>query len=118
MRTKRGKASLRVAGVVLAAALLGACVVRPGPYGGAYVSVAPPPVRVEVVGEPPVPGYLWIGGYWGWVGDRHEWIPGRWEAPRPGYRYVPHAWVHEAPGWRLEPGRWERGEREHERDRR
>jgi len=100
-------------GVVLLAASLGACVVEPvGPrygYGyvpGVYVTVAPPEPRVEVVGVAPVPGYLWIGGYWGWAGGRHDWVPGRWEAPRPGYRYEPHRWEHEGGGWRLHEGRW------------
>ena len=85
---------------ILVASVLGACVVSPAPYygGGPYVAVAPPPAQVEVLGVPPVPGYIWLGGYWGWNGGRHEWVPGRWEAPRPGYRYVPHAWVHEGGG--------------------
>lgn len=103
----------RALALVLATASLGACVVAPArPYygGGAYVTVEPPAPRVEVIGVAPAPGYLWIGGYWGWNGGRHEWVPGRWEAPRPGYRWVPHAWVREGGGWRMHEGHWE-GER-------
>lgn len=57
-----------------AVTLLAGCVVRgsvevpaPAVYVGT-VSVAPPPPQVEVIGVPPQPGYLWIGGYWNWVG--------------------------------------------------
>jgi hypothetical protein len=100
----------RAIALFLATAALGACVVepvRPPYYGGAYVTVEPPPPRVEVIGVAPAPGYFWVSGYWGWAGGRHQWYPGRWEAPRPGYRYVPHAWVREGGGWRLHEGRWE-----------
>ena len=116
MRQQSGGRALRtVALLVGATALLGACVVGPvdpyAPYGygegGAYVSVAPPAPREEVIGVAPYPGWLWLTGYWAWVGGRHEWVGGRWEAPRPGYRYEPHRWVQERGGWRLHPGRWE-----------
>jgi hypothetical protein len=115
----------RAVALVLASAALGACVVQPVGYGGrpyygggAYVTVAPPAPQVEVVSVAPVPGYIWLSGYWGWNGGRHEWVPGRWEAPRPGYRYEPHHWEREGGGWRLHEGRWaeDRGgheEREH-----
>jgi hypothetical protein len=65
--------------------------------GGREVIVvrAPPPPRREVVPARPVPGQVWISGYWTWHGDRHIWVGGHFERP-------PHArarWV--------EP-RWER----------
>ena len=117
-----GGRSGRPPGRVAAAALiclaliaaLGACVVQPayGPYGGAYATVAPPAVQVEVQGIAPAPGYFWVAGYWGWFGNRHEWVPGRWEAPRQGYRYEPHRWEREGEGWRLHPGRWVEERRE------
>jgi hypothetical protein len=90
---------------------LGGCVVVPDQrhLAGGIVMVAPPAPQVEVVGAPPTPGWVWIGGYWGWVGDRHEWVPGHWVAPRPGRHWVPHQWVRQGDGWRLRPGRWERG---------
>ena len=96
--------------IVLGCTGLSACVVVPArPYGGGeYVAVAPPRPVVEVVGVAPAPGYFWVGGYWGWVGGRHEWRPGYWEAPRAGYRWVPHAWDHEERGWRTHEGHWER----------
>lgn len=117
---------LRLATVVVlaGASLLSACIVVPsgrryategryvdeGPYanGGEVVMVAPPQPQYEVVGVAPVPGYIWIGGFWNWIGSRHLWIGGRWEAPRQGYGYVPHRWQQDRRGWRSEPGRWER----------
>ncbi len=106
-----------------AAALLAGCVIAPPrPYPVAYgypqqtygdpyegvVGVAPPPQQREVVGVAPAYGYIWIGGFWNWVGGRHVWAGGRWEAPRPGYRWAPHRWEPVANGWRQRPGHWER----------
>jgi hypothetical protein len=95
---------------VLSAALSG-CVVVPDQrhYAGGVVMVAPPPPRVEVVDEAPTPGYVWLGGYWNWVGDRYAWAPGHWEARHPGQHWVVHQWVRQGDGWRMKPGHWERG---------
>jgi len=102
--------------LTLAALALGGCVVAPlAPYGGgvAYnetvVPVAPPPARVEYYGVAPLPGQIWIGGYWGWNGGRHVWAPGYWQTPRPGYRWTPHRWEQAPGGWRERPGYWGRG---------
>jgi hypothetical protein len=102
------------AACALAAAIslgLGGCVVVPdqGHYVGGVVMVAPPAPRVEVIGVAPTPGYVWIGGYWNWVGGKHVWVPGRWDRGRPGYHWEAHAWVREGDGWRMRPGRWVRG---------
>jgi hypothetical protein len=101
---------LRTCAVVMTVALA-ACVIVPDQShtAGGIVMVAPPPPRVETIESAPAPGYVWLGGYWGWVGDRHEWVPGHWEAPRPGRHWVAHQWVREGDGWRLKPGHWARG---------
>jgi hypothetical protein len=87
------------------------CVVVPdqGHYAGGVVMVAPPPERVEVAGAAPSPDAVWVAGYWGWVGGRHEWVNGHWVPGRPGYHWVAHAWVRQGDGWRMRPGHWERG---------
>jgi len=113
----------RIAILALAAgALLAGCVVAPPgrPYYGEPVLVAPPPPRAEYVGPPPVVGYVWIGGYWNWAGNRHDWVPGHWEAPRPGYRWAPQRWERDGDRWRMQGGHWENehGHRDHDRDRR
>lgn len=71
------------------------------------IAVQPPQVVIEAV-PPPRVGFLWIGGYWGWVGARHVWMPGRWVNDRPGYVWSHEAWVPHGRGWRFQPGRWER----------
>ena len=86
--------NIHIRNLVLAAAVaftVSACVVEParGYYaGGGYytgaVTIAPPAPQVEVYGAPPVAGYVWLGGYWNWVGNRHVWVEGRWSAPRVG----------------------------------
>jgi hypothetical protein len=87
------------------------CVVAPDQrhnYGG-VVMVAPPEPRLEVVGVAPTPGYVWFGGYWKWVGGRHQWIAGHWAPGRTGYHWVAHTWVRSGDGWRMHEGHWERG---------
>jgi hypothetical protein len=100
-----------LAGALVFSLALGGCVVVPADpyYAGGLVMVAPPAPRAEVIGVAPVPGYLWIGGYWNWTGHRHDWVAGHWEAPRPGHRWVPHQWARDGSGWRLHPGYWQRG---------
>ena len=72
------------------------------------VMVAPPAPQVEVIPASPQPEYVWIGGYWNWVGGQHVWVGGRWMAPRPGYHWVAHSWVRVGGGWRLQEGYWAR----------
>jgi len=73
----------KLAAISVLAALLGGCIVAAPPphryYVGTVVYSAPPPPRVEEYGPPPAVGYVWLGGYWRWGGERHEWVPGHWE---------------------------------------
>ena len=70
---------------------LGGCAVVPVDEHGYYeddygyyerdtVIVTPPP-RVEYRGLPPAASYIWIDGYWNWVGHRHDWVSGYWAPP-------------------------------------
>src|SRR5579859_4500325 len=108
--TKFRAVRLGLAAALLASVTLTGCVVQPARvvYAGPVVTVAPPPPQVEVVGVAPAPGYIWFGGYWGWVGGRHVWMAGHWGPGRPGYHWVPHRWVAAGGGWRMAPGHWER----------
>jgi hypothetical protein len=102
--------------VLASACLLSACVVAPyGPHRGAVygevygppVMLAPPPPQVEILPPLPFAGAIWLGGYWGWYGGRHQGMPGRWERPRPGYRWEPHRWEPTAGGgWHQRGGEW------------
>ena len=49
-----------------------------------YIRSAPPPLRVEVRGPLPGPGYAWVEGYWAPNGRHYRWVAGRWD--RPPYR--------------------------------
>ena len=98
-------------GALALGGVLAGCVVapaQPGYYGGDTVLVAPPPPRGEIIGVAPAPGYVWLNGYWGWSGGRHQWVGGRWEPGRPGHYWAPHAWVREGGGWRMNGGQWRR----------
>jgi WXXGXW repeat (2 copies) len=101
------------AGLICAWVLQGpaGCVVVPdqGHAVDGVVMVAPPPARVEVIGTPPSPEYVWMPGYWNWVGDRHVWVAGRWSPPKPGRHWVADQWVRQGDGWRMKAGHWERG---------
>ena len=107
--------ALSVLAVVAASLSLSACVVAPLPPAAQYPSepvvvapMAPPPPYSEAITVAPAPGYIWIGGFWGWGGGRYAWHAGHWEAPRPGYRWVPRTWAQGPHGWHQRGGRWER----------
>ena len=109
-----------IAAALLAGVGLAGCVIAPLPPQGGPMMVdqgqgplvvapmAPPAPIAEVMVAAPVPGYIWIGGYWSWVGGRHVWTGGRWTPPRPGYRWVPRQWSQGAGGWHQHGGHWAR----------
>lgn len=111
MRTTRiSRLARRLASaLVLAGALVGGIVVTERTASAQVVTVAPPSVRVEVVGRPPSPQHFWIPGYWNWrAGGGHVWVGGRWEHARAGYGWQRARWAREGHGWRFAPGRWHR----------
>lgn len=106
---------LRLALAIASVAVLGGCVIAPlgprGPYAmepGPVVDVAPPPSPYEAQVPAPGPGYVWIGGYWGWNLGRHVWIGGRWALPPAGHGWVPGYWGRHGHGWRWNGGHWGR----------
>lgn len=110
------KNSLRLSSLIVITSLLAACQTFPERdpyYDRPIVRSAPPAPYYEYQGYPPAAGYVWIGGYWNWVGVRYQWIPGRWEAPRPGYVWVPHRWEQRGGGWHQNGGHWDRHDNHH-----
>lgn len=107
---------LTLASALAASALLSACVVVPAHRAGYYddggyatvIDTPPPPPYAEVVPVMPYPGAVWISGYWGWSGGRHQWVPGYYDRPRPGYRYEPNRWENRGGRWHLRIGGWVR----------
>lgn len=68
-------------------------VVAPGPV------VVPPPMPAPVVEMVPVcpsPGYIWVGGNWGWCNNRWAWTRGHW-GPPPHWNYGHRAWYQGPP---------------------
>ncbi len=96
--------------LLLGALGVAACAIAPNQSHmvDGVVLVAPPAPQPEEPGAPPQPGEVWIGGYWAWVGNRHEWVPGHWASPRPGHHWVTYQWVRQGDGWRLRAGHWAR----------
>ena len=75
----------------------------------APVFVAPPPVCepspmpatiVEAVPACPTPGYVWVGGGWGWHENRWAWTRGHWNPPA-RWEHVGN-WDHGYRGYRVE----------------
>ncbi len=48
----------------------------------------PPDPVYEEETPAPSPGYVWVGGYWGWNGVDWGWSWGRWESPPQGRIYI------------------------------
>jgi hypothetical protein len=109
-RRKWLSASVALFGLGFSLALAG-CVIAPDQrhFVDGVVMLAPPAPRVEVIGEPPTTGYVWLGGYWNWIGGRYEWTAGHWGPSHPGHHWVAYQWVRQGDGWRMKPGHWERG---------
>ncbi len=58
-------------------------------------------------GVAPGPGYVWMGGYWGYRGNAYAWVPGRWAVPpRPHAAWAPGYWEHHGGRYRFHEGRW------------
>ena len=71
------------------------------------VNRVPPPSRREVWGPAPHPGYVWVGGYWGWGGEDFHWVPGYWTTPPGRYHsYVPARWEEKHGSWYFKAGHW------------
>jgi len=84
----------KLVAVGLGLALASGCVATgPGYVSGEVVVEGPPPPDIEetIVVSPGV-GYVWLPGFYGWVGNRWSWTSGHWERPpRPGaFWHAPH----------------------------
>jgi hypothetical protein len=74
---------------------------------GVYATMPPPPLRVEVIGNAPGPGFLWIRGYWDWRAGGFAWVPGRWDRIPPGrHRWEDGRWIQRGDRYYRREGRW------------
>ena len=74
----------------------------------AYVRVAPPPPRHEVIPPRPHPNAVWMEGEWAWAGNNYVWVPGRWETKPRGDVWLAGHWAKTPRGWVYVDGRWSR----------
>lgn len=60
-------------------------IVAPAPVLAAPAPVCDPPPMpapiVETVSACPTPGYVWVGGNWGWRDNHWTWTRGHWGPP-------------------------------------
>jgi len=90
--------------VALAASLLVGC---GGGVGYYYATAPPPPLRADVIGVAPGPGYVWINGYWGWRGRGYAWVPGYYaRPPRAHAVWVAPRWDRDRDRYRFREGHW------------
>jgi len=76
------------------------------PSADVVISETPPPMQQEVIVPAPGPGYVWIPGYWSWVGS-WAWVRGAWVIPPyPHATYVPGHWSHRGHGYVWFSGHW------------
>ena len=99
-----------LASIALASVLSG-CVVAVRaplpPLPVVYVDRAPPAAYNEVVTVAPGPGYVWVGGYYGWSGRDYLWNRGYWSLPARGYTtWSPGYWHRHDRGHYWVPGQW------------
>jgi hypothetical protein len=93
-----------ILGLALVATSLVGC---GGGYGYYYAGTPPPPLRAEVIGVAPGPGYVWINGYWGSRGGRYAWVPGYYaRPPHRGAHWEEPRWERHGDRYRFHEGRW------------
>jgi hypothetical protein len=66
----------------------------------------PPGPYAEAIIGSPGPGYIWIGGYWGWSHGRYVWNRGHWARSRPGRAWVPGRWERHGNHYEYHRGFW------------
>jgi hypothetical protein len=88
---------------VVAGILLNSC--APAPTA-AYVRVAPPPAKHEVIPPRPGPAAVWMEGQWNWTGAEYAWVAGHWETKPKGNAWVPGHWAKTPHGWKHINGHW------------
>jgi hypothetical protein len=71
----------------------------------AYPTAAPPPVRVENMGQKS--GFVWVSGRWDWRGGQWVWLDGHWERERANMVWVSGSWQSQGNQWVWVEGSWQ-----------
>ncbi|HZF08443.1 MAG TPA: hypothetical protein VFE33_06590 [Thermoanaerobaculia bacterium] len=78
-----------------------------GPDVGVRVGFGPPGFRTEVAVGSPGPGYIWVPGYYDWLGADYGWVEGRWILPPHAHAvWVAPRYEHRRGGWFYRHGHW------------
>jgi hypothetical protein len=70
------------------------------------VPSAPPEPKPEVKTPCPALGYIWVAGYWDYIGGHHVWRDGRWVQGKPGYEYVRARYEFDGKAWQFHVPHW------------
>jgi len=95
----------------LTTAVLGAFLsLAPAAASAAVVYVEPrePPPEVIVERPAPRPGYVWVGGRYGWHRRHYVWHRGYYVRERPGYMWRGGGWERHGDYYRYHRGGWYR----------
>jgi hypothetical protein len=70
------------------------------------VASEPPAAIAEYIPVSPYPGYIWVGGYWGWRGGWY-WVGGHYSRPPVrGAVWIGGGWARGGRGWVWHGGHW------------
>jgi hypothetical protein len=92
--------------------IVGLCITASPGYSQieAHIRIAPPRARIEVRGDRPSVGAVWVGGYheYDQGTNAYAWRAGRWEEhPPEGHRrWIAPRYRHQHGEYHLVPGRW------------
>jgi hypothetical protein len=70
------------------------------------VPFAPPPLKDEVKTPCPALGYIWVAGYWDFIGGHNVWRDGRWVQGKIGYEYIRARYEWDGKAWQFHVPHW------------
>lgn len=107
MTARKVLSNLLVCAALSGLAVLAGCGGPPPVSGAVYVSTAPPPDQIEVIGVAPSGEHIWIPGHYSWDGGRYSWAAGHYELrPRTSARWVRGRWRRHQGRWYWVDGHW------------
>jgi hypothetical protein len=72
------------------------------------VAQEPPAPLDEVKSPAPALGYIWVAGFWDYIGGHHVWRAGRWVEGKAGYEYVRARYEWNGQTWQFHIPHWKK----------
>jgi hypothetical protein len=72
------------------------------------VGSQPPADKTEDKPASPGFGYIWVSGYWDYIGGQYVWRNGRWVQGKPDYEYVRARYEYDGKGWTFHRPHWKK----------